>query len=272
MTRAGRAAALAAAGVALGAGAADAKAPTLLQRDVNPYWSGYVVTSATLKPVSYTSVTGTWTQPTATCAPGDAGASSAVWVGLGGYHSRVLEQVGVNANCDAKGRPAYFAWYELVPDIARNIHAKVFPGDTIVSSVRIVGLALVALRVEDRTRHWTFTRKINWGMSDVSSAEWITEAPNNCLRNSCQVASLANFGKVRFREIGATGNGLRGALSNPAWTTIAIRLVPGVQSSLGGPPSFAAPVSPSSHAGATPGPASSDGRAFGISWVAHARS
>ena len=75
-------------------------------------------------------MTGTWTEPTVTCERGDAGASSAVWVGLGGYGTRSLEQVGVNANCDAKGRPLYFAWYEIVPDIARNINGRVMPGAT----------------------------------------------------------------------------------------------------------------------------------------------
>src|SRR5665213_2303413 len=38
-------------------------------------WSGYAVTSPTSTPVSYSSVTGTWTVPTATCGPADAGAS-----------------------------------------------------------------------------------------------------------------------------------------------------------------------------------------------------
>ena len=162
----------------------------------------------------------------------------------------------------------YFAWYELVPDIARNLDAKVFPGDLITSSVRITHFALVALHVENRTRHWSFTRTITWGTSDTGSAEWITEAPNNCRRNYCQVASLANFGRVTFQNIAATGNGSRGTLSNPRWTAIPLRLVPGVKTSLGS--GFSIPSH--SHAGATPGSVSTDGRTFRISWVAHATS
>jgi hypothetical protein len=192
--------------------------------------------------------------------------SSAVWVGLGGYSTQVLEQAGVNANCDAHGRPRCFAWYELVPDIARNIDAKVFPGDTITSSVKVIHFALVALRVENRTRHWSFTRKITWGASDTGSAEWITEAPNNCLRNVCRVATLANFGKVTFQNIAATGDGSLGTLNDPRWTAIPLRLVPGVHTPLGS--GFA--IASRSHAGATPGSVSSDGRTFRISWVAHA--
>ena len=263
--------------LALGTGAAQARhaaaaKPIVPDGDVtaaqqlNPFWSGYVLTGPADATVTFTHVTGTWRVPTVSC--GREASSSAVWVGLGGYATQVLEQVGVNANCDAHGKPFYFAWYELVPDIARNIHAKVFPGDTITSSVRITHFALVALHVEDRTRHWSFTRKITWGTSDTGSAEWITEAPNNCRRNYCQVASLANFGKVTFENIAATGNGSLGTLSNPDWTAIPLRLVPGVHTPLGS--GFA--VASHSHAGATPGSVSSDGRAFGISWVAHATS
>jgi hypothetical protein len=257
--------------LALGAGVAQARgsdrsANVPAVQQLNPFWSGYVLTGSEEQNVSFTGVTGTWIVPTVSCGPRAAGASSAVWVGLGGYATQVLEQAGVNANCDARGRPIYFAWYELVPDIARNINAKVFPGDTITSSVHVVHFALVALHVEDRTRHWSFTRRITWGTSDTGSAEWITEAPNNCRRNECRVASLANFGKVTFKNIAATGNGSLGTLANPRWTAIPLRLVPGVKTALGS--GFAIPSH--SHAGATPGSVSTDGRTFRISWVAHA--
>jgi hypothetical protein len=263
--------------LALGVGAAQAArtgaSKTIVPRvavpaaeQLNPFWSGYVLTGPAHRSVSFTHVTGTWRVPTVSC--GRKVSSSAVWVGLGGYATQALEQVGVNANCDAHGKPFYFAWYELVPDIARNIKAKVYPGDMITSSVRITHFALVALHVENRTRHWSFTRTITWGTSDTGSAEWITEAPNNCRRNECQVASLANFGKVTFEKIAATGNGSLGTLSNPDWTAIPFRLVPGVKTALGS--GFAA--ASRSHAGATPGSVSTDGRTFGISWVAHATS
>jgi hypothetical protein len=262
-------AALAVASLALGVATARADLPGHLATHVdNPYWSGYVVTSPGVNPISYTRVTGTWKEPRVTCGHRTAGDSSAVWVGLGGYGTRTLEQVGVNANCDAKGRPFYFAWYEVVPDIARNIHARVFPGDTITATVRMIGLDVVALRVKDRTRHWMFARRINWGSADNQSAEWVTEAPTNCRRFDCRVASLANFGKVGFRDIEATGNGTSGTLRNPAWAAIRIRLVPGVQSTFG-LNTFVRAVSPSSHAGATPGHMSRDGSAFGISWIAN---
>jgi Peptidase A4 family len=270
-----RAAVTAAAALALVAGAAPAgqarvsrpavpRANVPVMQQLNPFWSGYVLTGPADAAISFTSVTGTWKVPTVSC--GRTASASAVWVGLGGYSTQVLEQAGVNANCDARGEPLYFAWYELVPDIARNIRAKVFPGDTITSSVRIIQSAVVALHVENRTRHWSFTRRIAWGTSDTASAEWITEAPNNCLRNVCRVATLANFGKVTFQNIAATGDGAPGTLANPRWTAIPLRLVPGVHTPLGS--GLALPSH--SHAGATPGSVSTDGRTFRISWVADA--
>jgi hypothetical protein len=268
--------ALAAAAAALGVGAARADrtgaglaharyAPALTARaaEDNRYWSGYVVTGPGGTGIAYTSVTGTWTVPTVACTAADAGASSAIWVGLGGYNpgSRVLEQVGVNANCDASGKPIYFAWRELVPDIARTIKAKVFPGDTITGSVNVSSLGLVELQVKNRTRRWTFTQKTTWATADTSSAEWIMEAPTNCLRNSCHQARLANFGSVTMTRIDATGNFSSGTLTNPNWTLTSMRLVPDVSVALG----RGGPL-----AGATAGKLSADGTRFDVSWVAGA--
>jgi hypothetical protein len=71
-------------------------------------WSGYVVTA---ERVSFTRVSGTWTEPLAICSKGGEPALSTVWVGLGGYttESKVLDQIGTDANCDAAGRASYVA-------------------------------------------------------------------------------------------------------------------------------------------------------------------
>ncbi len=61
--------------VATAATAASADTPAMA---VSPDWSGYVATGTPDKPISYSSVTGTWTVPTATCGKGDAGAFSTV--------------------------------------------------------------------------------------------------------------------------------------------------------------------------------------------------
>ena len=61
----------------------------------------------------FSSVSGAWTQPAATCSRGRT--YSAVWVGLGGYSASELEQIGTDANCSSSNRASYGSWYELVP-------------------------------------------------------------------------------------------------------------------------------------------------------------
>lgn len=255
MRHAVRIGALVAVSASLGVGVARASHPPVNPKPVlNPQWSGYAVSA---KHVSYTSISGTWTAPVVSCAHGSAPALSAAWVGLGGLTTKHLEQVGVDANCDAKGRASYFAWFEILPDIAHTVTARdrVFAGDTIKGSVKKLGLSLIELRIENQTRHWVFDRKITWGDSDTSSAEWIVEAPFTCKRFSCEPAPLANFGSVTFRDIAAVGNGTPGTLANSGWKTTPINLVPCVRDKT------------SSRAGGTPSSVSRDGTRFGISWL-----
>jgi Peptidase A4 family len=234
-------------------------------------WSGYAVTSPNNTPISYTSITGTWTVPTATCTPADAGASSAVWVGIGGYSltSQALEQTGTDTDCDSSGNPTYFAWYELVPADPVNLKVKVMPGDTITTSVNILpsasgGASTVEVQVLNRTRGWRFTKKVVPSALDTSSAEWIEEAPSNC-SPSCRPVPLANFGSVSIAKLAAIGDGVGGTLTNPAWTVYPISLVPTSRHV-----HFALVGSSGSTAGASPGAISADGRSFVVSWLADA--
>jgi hypothetical protein len=63
----------------------------------------------------------------------------------------------------------------------------------------------------------------------VSSAEWIVEAPSDCVSaTSCQTLPLANFGSVSFGSAGAqTIRGRRGSISSPAWRFTQIALTAG---------------------------------------------
>ena len=218
-------------------------------KEVNPQWAGYAVSAPH---VSFTRVTATWTEPVVRCTRGDAGALSAEWMGLGGYTSTVLEQVGVDANCDRAGKPSYYAWFEFLPDTAHTVAEKVSAGDTITGSVTRLKLNLVEVQIENLTRNWTFVRRITWNASDSSSAELIAEAPYNCIRFECSPAPLANFGSITFREIALVGNGRQGTISTPGWRSVAISMVP------------------CSRAGAVPGATSLDGGTFGISWTRNA--
>src|SRR5437867_401475 len=69
-------------------------------------WSGFVVDASRS---SVTSVAATWVVPTVT---GTGTAFSSTWVGIDGFHSSTVEQIGTDANL-IQGKPEYFAWYEM---------------------------------------------------------------------------------------------------------------------------------------------------------------
>ena len=190
-------------------------------------WAGYVVTQSG---TTYTSVTATWKEPKVSCGATDAGESSAFWVGLGGSSetSQALEQVGTSADCNATtGIPTYYAWYELVPANSVTIKLAVHPGDTITTSVNVLGGTTIELQVKNRTRHTSFTTNLPYATPDLSSAEWIAEAPSACNDYRCSQIPLSNFGTVSFSKIAAIGNSVGGTLTaNPGWTSTAISLVP----------------------------------------------
>jgi hypothetical protein len=237
--------------------------------EVSANWSGDVVTGDS---TTYTSVTATWREPTVTCNPSDAGAGSAFWVGLGGYSqsSQALEQVGTSSDCDAStGLPSYYAWYELVPAGSVTIKTlKIRAGDLVTTSVNVLDGTTIELQVIDRTRGTRFTTEKPFATPDLSSAEWIAEAPSDCSQYRCRQIPLANFGSIQFTRIAALGNGAGGTLTaNPGWTTTPITLVPtGNRGFFPGPDRFSGVAA--SSAGASPGAASTDGRAFTVSWRA----
>jgi hypothetical protein len=237
---------------------------------ITPNWAGYVAGGTTGSPTNFTSVTGTWTVPPATCGSGLNGTLSTEWVGLGGYTTKRQEEIGTDTNCDANGKPVYFAWFELVPFISYTIKGEpVQAGDTMTGLVKILTPSLVELQIQDQTRNWTWSRNITFSPMDTSTAEWITEAPATCLRFVCSEANLANFGTVTMRNISATtANGKSGTLTNPDWNVTALQLIPSKLTIPSLDPEAVASSTgkASSPAGATPGQYSSDGSSFDTTW------
>ncbi|HWF49270.1 MAG TPA: G1 family glutamic endopeptidase [Solirubrobacteraceae bacterium] len=188
-------------------------------------WSGYVAHGLKFK-----SVSALWTQPTLTCTPGTP-TYSAPWVGLGGYslNSKALEQIGTEADCSTAGKEISTAWLELVPAPSRSLSMIVRPGDVMAGHVTVVGNR-VTLMLTDRTRHKTYTRKVTDANVDVTSADWIVEAPSECSGNGfqCQPLALANYGSEAFASANAVSTtGRSGAIASSLWRTEVITLSPG---------------------------------------------
>jgi hypothetical protein len=229
--------------------------------DVSSNWSGYAVgpkkSSTKLKTVA-----GSWVVPAGTCTPGTSG-YSATWVGLGGYArtSQALEQTGTEFDCSASGEAQYSAWYELVPSPGRDIAMRVEPGDAMDAAVTVNGQRVTIL-LRDRTRRETFKRTYTMKRPDVSTAEWIVEAPSACDSSGagCRQLPVSNFGTVAFQKARATTvRGHAGTITDSAWTPTTIEL----DQSSGG--ARFQPVA--SAAGATPSSLSADGSSFSVSYT-----
>ncbi|MGI8559456.1 MAG: G1 family glutamic endopeptidase [Solirubrobacteraceae bacterium] len=188
-------------------------------------WAGYALHRSGM---SFTRVMGAWRQPSATCTP-HIPTYSSVWVGLGGYRvgSRALEQIGSEVDCNAAGKIESSAWYELVPAGSRKIKITVRPGDELSASVSVSGHR-VRLALRDRTRRSSFTRTLRATTADVSSAEWILEAPSVCAGGySCRTLALAAFGSASFSRASAvTTTGEEGSIADRRWGATRISLAP----------------------------------------------
>jgi hypothetical protein len=242
---------------------ANAVASTSPDAAVSSNWAGYVVGATdptTAASTTFTSVSARWVQPAVNCAVGESG-YSAFWVGLGGATdtSQALEQIGTSSDCRA-GTAAYSMWYELVPAASVKIKFKVFPGNVIAASVKVKGTQ-ATLQIRNLTRRTNFTKKLRVSAPDLSSAEWIAEAPSACSTSGrCVQLPLANFGTISFSRATTTAAGHAGTIADPNWSVTALSLIerPSVL-----PSPIAAQASSS---GAAPSDLSSNGMSFAVAW------
>jgi hypothetical protein len=172
-------------------------------------WAGYAATGS-----SYQSVAASWTEPAVSCAPGET-AYSSFWVGLDGYASRTVEQIGTDADC-INGQPTYYAWYELYPKMPVRLQLPVGAGSAINASVQAGSAGSFTLTLTAAGTALTVTG--NSYHAALSSAEVIAEAPSSN-HGPFGALGLADFGTVTFTN--ATVNGSPLAASNPDEITMA---------------------------------------------------
>jgi len=134
-------------------------------------WAGYADTGPD---DDFTNVTSSWVQPPGHCSSGDRYA--AFWVGLDGYSSRTVEQIGSEADC--VGQTArYSAWYEIYPSPEVAFSNTVQAGDQLSASVSYEGGSKFLLTITDSTQHWKRSATRRLAGAARSSAEIIAEAP-----------------------------------------------------------------------------------------------
>ena len=224
-------------------------------------WSGYADTNDT-----FNSVASSWTEPTVNCANsnsgldgllslsnllGGPGAASAFWVGLDGYNSTSVEQLGTDSDCDS-GTPSYYAWYEMYPNPSVTLPSQypVKPGDqmTALVSANAAGTSFT-LMIKDATAGWNFSTTQTGSGFARSSAEVIAEAPSSCSILFCSEVPLADFGQINYSGSSVINSaGTKGSLASFNANEIT--------------------MSDNGTTLATPSGLSSDGSSFSVAWNA----
>ena len=196
--------------------AAGIQASVIQSQSTN--WSGYALTTS---PGAVSTVSGSWTVPTVTASTRKGTDYSAVWVGIDGFNSSTVEQIGTEQDASANGATSYYAWYEMYPAGSVNITSTnyrtgvttdpVKPGDAVTASVAYTGTNQFTLTINDTTQGWSYSTVQQMGSSgrhgggsqaQRSSAEWVVEAPS-----MGGILPLANFGTVTFTGAAATISG-----------------------------------------------------------------
>lgn len=179
-------------------------------------WSGYVAatdltgTSAN-GTVSY--VAASWVVPTLAATTDDT--YCAVWVGIDGYQSPSVEQIGTSHNW-INGAQQNYAWFEMYPNGSYEING--FPvdnGDVISAKVAYKGGNTFKLVISNLTKGVSTAVPSSYTMTTSalrSSAEWVVEAPY-----SGAILPLSDFKLVTLNNCSAVINGVSGTINNGEW-------------------------------------------------------
>jgi hypothetical protein len=152
-------------------------------------WSGYAVTGAK---GSVNDVKGSWVVPAIQGTCPSTNQYSSFWVGIDGYDSNTVEQVGTDSDCQ-NGVPVYYAWFEFYPHLSYTINTiTVKPGDVISAEVKYGGGSFT-VTLTDESNPGTFSTSTKMNNAQRSSAEWIAEAPSGG-----GIQPLADFGSIGF--------------------------------------------------------------------------
>jgi hypothetical protein len=153
-------------------------------------WSGYAITGAN---GSVSHVKGSWKVPAIQGACSSQNQYASFWVGIDGYNSNTVEQIGTDSDCQ-NGSAVYYAWYEFYPHFSYNIPIAIHVGDAISAEVSYSG-GKFTLSITDTTANESWSTSQKMPNAKRSSAEWVIEAPS-----SGGVLPLANFGTVDFGQ------------------------------------------------------------------------
>jgi hypothetical protein len=186
-------------------------------------WCGYVAGtdldgSSGNGTVDY--VAGSWVVPTLEATAGNN--FCAIWVGIDGFNSDSVEQIGTSHDW-SNGAQQNYAWFEMYPNGSYEITG--FPlndGDMISGRVAYKGNGVFKMVLFNYTQGVSVTIPASYttSMSPLRScAEWIVEAPF-----SGMILPLSDFQTVTFNYCSAIINGISGLINSGEWMNDEITL------------------------------------------------
>jgi Peptidase A4 family len=170
-------------------------------------WSGYADTATAAQ--TFTKVSGAWTTPSVTCSAEDQITSD--WVGLDGFNSSTVEQLGTISWC-FQNKPVYFTWYEMFPAGTVEVGTALKPGDKIAASVTRTGTSY-ALKLTDSTtagNNISVTKTCALATCKDTSAEWISERPSF----STGIVPQAHYNAFKLTSGAQTSSGKAGTIGS----------------------------------------------------------
>jgi Peptidase A4 family len=153
-------------------------------------WGGYAVSGSNGE---FTTISGSWTEPTVTCNTTDD--LFAPWVGIDGYGNETVEQTGVQTDCSS-GRPVLSAWYEMYPANPVYFSNSIAQGDKFTASVVSNGSHSYTLTISDTTKGWSQHVTKTLSSAKNATAEAVIESPTD---------SYPSFSKLSFTGITVDG-------------------------------------------------------------------
>ena len=168
-------------------------------------WSGYADTAT--KAQTFTKVSGSWTVPSVTCNAEDQITSD--WVGLDGFSSSTVEQLGTTSWC-YRGKAVYYTWYEIYPKPVNQMSGALRPGDKITAAVTRTGTSY-AFKLTDSTtpgNNISVTKTCALATCKDTSAEWISERPSF----STGIAPQAHYSAFKITNGSQTSSGHTGSI------------------------------------------------------------
>ena len=223
-------------------GPAATLSPGSPESEIGSYnWSGMADVQTGSTPLS--SVSGHWTIPSVSCLNGqyrNQDAFLAQWVGLDGFSSDTVEQLGTATQC-YEGVEYYYDWYEMFPNgtveegttqcINNNVDCPQ-PGDQIQASVTTTpgtgGNDNYVLALTDSTRpNESFSVSATCPSDEClnSSAEWTVERPAFELPFGFQILPQADYGQTSFSNATVSAGGRTTSIENYAGSVYDIAMI-----------------------------------------------